>query len=73
MRLLYLCPTNEYGIDVIAYKPGAWPTEFEQIFDVDYHKMFTKIILDPLKRLRAACKFEDIDPSKQPEADIFAL
>jgi hypothetical protein len=35
--------------------------------------MFNKIILDPLKRFREACKFEDTDPSKQVIQDIFAL
>ena len=73
VRLLYLKPTNEYGIDVIAYKPGAWPKEFNEIFEIDYHKMFNKIILDPLKRLREACKFDNSDPSKQVVYDVFEL
>lgn len=73
VRLCYLNPSNQYGIDVIAFKPGAWPKEFDEIFEIDYHKMFEKIILDPLKRLREACKFSTHDPSKQVECDIFSL
>lgn len=64
VRFCYIEPENEYGINQIAYKPGQWPKEFDSIFKVDYKKMFSKIILDPLKRFRIACKFEDSDPSK---------
>ena len=28
--------SNKYGIDVIAYKPGAWPKEFNEIFEIDF-------------------------------------
>lgn len=73
IRLLYVIPTNEYGIDVIAFKPGFYPREFESIFEIDYAKMFEKTILDPLKRFRAACGFQDVDPSKETVADVFAL
>ena len=73
VRLCYIEPGNEYGIDQIAYKPGQWPKEFDEIFKVDYKKMFFKIILDPLKAFRNACKFENIDPSKQVAFDVFDL
>jgi hypothetical protein len=58
---------------VIAFKPGQWPREFDSIFKVDYHRMFEKIILDPLKRLRIACHYQDHDPSKQVMCDVFSL
>lgn len=73
VRFCYVEPGNEYGINQIAYKPGQWPKEFDNIFKVDYKKMFNKIILDPLKRFRIACKFEDTDPSKQAVFDVFSL
>ena len=47
--------------------------EFAELFKVDYHVMFNKIILDPLKRFREACHFENKDPSKQVVFDIFSL
>lgn len=72
-RFVYLKSTNEYGIDCIAYLPGAWPKEFDKIFEVDYPKMFDKIILDQLKRYREACQFSEFDPKKQVLQDIFAL
>ena len=73
VRLCYIKKANKYGIDVIAYKPGQWPKEFNEVFEVDYKTMFKKIILDPLKRFREACHFEDTDPSKQAQFDIFSI
>ena len=73
VRQVYLKSSNMYGIDTIAYKPGQWPSEFSTIFQIDYKKMFDKIILDPLKRFREACKFQDLDPSKSVIQDIFSL
>jgi len=72
-RFTYIKPTNKYGINCIAYKPGSWPKEFNGIFEVDYSTMFDKIILDQLKRFREACHFEDIDPRKQVMQDVFEL
>ena len=72
-RFCYIKDTNPYGIDCIAYKPGQWPKEFDSIFEVDYQKMFNKIILDQIKRMREACGFGDVDPSKQVVQDVFAL
>ena len=73
VRFCYIESTNKYGINCIAYKPGAWPKEFAEMFNIDYKTMFNKIILDPLKRFREACHFEDTDPSKQVQFDIFSL
>ena len=57
VRFVYLTHNNKYGINCIAYKPGFWPKEFDSIFEIDYKTMFEKIILDPLKRFREACRF----------------
>lgn len=73
VRFCYIDPNNMYNINCIAYKPGQYPDEFRELFKPDYYTMFNKIILDPLKRFREACKFEDIDPSCQAEFDVFEL
>lgn len=73
VRFVYLTHNNKYGINCIAYKPGFWPKEFDSIFEVDYKTMFEKIILDPLKRFREACKFQNFNPDKQVQFDIFDL
>ena len=73
VRLAYIEKSNKYGIDVIAYLPGAWPKEFDQIFKVDYSTMFNKIIIKQLKSYREAAGFKDFDPKKQVLQDIFEL
>lgn len=71
IRTLYIDENNQYGIDTLAYKPGQWPKEFDELFKPDYRVMFNKIILDPLKKFRIACKFKDVDPGNQMVEDIF--
>lgn len=73
VRFCYIEPSNDYGIEAISYKPGQWPAEFAKIFKPNYKKMFDKVILDPLKRFREACKFTNFDPSNQMLENIFDL
>lgn len=73
MRFLYIDENNPYRINVMAYKDGQWPAEFDELFKPDYKKMFEKTILDSLKAFREACRFSDVDPSKQVAFDIFSL
>lgn len=73
VRQCYIEKSNPYGIDTIAYPPGQWPKEFDDLFKVDYPKMFDKIVVSPLKRYREACGFTSIDPRQQVVQDIFDL
>lgn len=72
-RFLYIEESNPYRINVMAYKDGQWPLEFNGVFKPDYKKMFEKTVLDALKSFREACRFADTDPSKQVVSDIFSL
>ena len=72
-RFLYIEESNPYRINVMAYKDGQWPAEFEGLFKPDYKKMFEKTVLDALKAFRQACRFSECDPSKQVAFDIFSL
>lgn len=73
VRQCYIKKSNKYAIDTIAFKDGQWPKEFNDLFEIDYQKMFNKLILDPLKKFRAACGFGEFDPSKQVVQDVFEL
>ena len=73
IRFAYVLPSNEYGIECIAFHDGQWPKEFDGIFKVDYDVMFEKMIMSPLKGFLEATKFKKIDPRKQVVFDIFSL
>ena len=73
IRFVYLIPSNEYGIECIAFHDGQWPSEFDSIFKVDYEVMFDKLIISPLKAFMEATKFRKVDPRKQVVFDIFDL
>jgi hypothetical protein len=73
IRFTYIIPSNEYGIECMAFHDGQWPKEFDEIFKVDYEVMFDKLILSPLKGFMEATKFREVDPRKQVVFDIFDL
>ena len=73
VRFLYVIPSNEYGIECIAFHDGQWPKEFDKIFKADYDVMFDKLVLSPLKNFLEATKFRKVDPRKQVVFDIFDL
>jgi len=73
VRFAYVIPSNEYGIECIAFHDGQWPIEFDSIFKVDYDVMFDKMVLSPLKGFLEATKFKKVDPRKQVVFDIFDL
>ena len=73
VRFAYVIPSNEYGIECIAFHDGQWPKEFDDIFKVDYDVMFDKMIMSPLKGFMEATKFKNVDPRKQVVFDIFDL
>jgi hypothetical protein len=43
VKKVYLKAPNRYGIDVIGYK-GKYPHEFSKIFEIDYERMFGKLL-----------------------------
>lgn len=72
-RYLYILPTNEYGMDCIAFK-GVFPDEFRKIFKPDYDTMFEKIFTKSLKNYDEIMHFKTVDPTNQeesPDFDIF--
>lgn len=72
-RFVYLDPSNQYGINCIAFEDGQWPEEFNDIFHIDYDLMFQKLILQPLKGYFDATRFTYKDPRTKPLFDINEL
>lgn len=73
VRFCYVDTSNIYNINCLAYKPGQYPDEFRHLFKPDYVKMFYKLIVDPLKKFRESCGFEETNPTAQTVFDIFEL
>lgn len=73
MRFIYVKPLSKYNIDAIAFIDGQWPKEFDKLFEIDYRKMYDKLILEKLKSFRIATGFEDVAPGDKVLQDVFAL
>jgi ribosome-associated toxin RatA of RatAB toxin-antitoxin module len=52
IKMVELKTPNKYGISKIGYK-GKWPEEFDQIFTIDFEKMFGKIMYAAIERFFA--------------------
>jgi DNA polymerase elongation subunit (family B) len=50
LRFSYVKKGNPYGINVIGWGDD-WPAEFDDLFQIDYSKMFMKALMGPLKRI----------------------
>ena len=72
IRFAYLYKTNVYGIDVISWK-DEYPEEFKDIFEIDYPKMFSKILQRPLEPFEKISKWSKVDPNEEELQDISAL
>lgn len=71
-RYLYILPTNEYGMDCIAFK-GDFPDEFRSLFKPDYETMFEKIFTKSLENYVAIMKYRKMDPTRREEAPEFSI
>ena len=60
IQILYVKPTNKFGIDSIGFMPRQWPEEFSDIFEIDYPKMVEKLLIKPLKGFIDALKISSL-------------
>lgn len=72
LRYAYITRGNEYGIEVIGW-PNDYPEEFNEIFDIDYRKMFQKVVMGPLKGLVAIYGWTPRHPDDEVVTDIFSF
>jgi hypothetical protein len=74
---VYIKSNNKYGINVIGFK-DRWPTEFDELFEMDRLKMFEKEVISPLKQICINHLYSTFDPtnillSKEGEPSLFDL
>jgi len=72
IRYVYIKKTNRYGIDCIGYK-DEYPKEFNELFEINYKKMFNKILLKPLNPFEKLKYWQTPNPNQQIAYDIFLL
>lgn len=71
-RYLYVLPTNEYGMDCIAFK-GDFPEEFRHMFKPDYERMFEKIFMKSLENYVKIMRYRTADPTRREENPEFSI
>jgi DNA polymerase elongation subunit (family B) len=69
VRIVYVKKPNKYNIDVIGFK-DTFPEEFNNIFQVDYEKMFSKIFHSAIERFYDAVGWNLRKPSENLEVEI---
>jgi len=52
MRYVWIRPNNDFNLDAMGFK-DVWPTEFTNLFEIDYNSMWEKQVLAPLESFAA--------------------
>jgi len=63
---------NSFGLSVVGYK-YYYPKEFQAIFEIDYEKMFEKIIYSVIERFYEAVNWTVKKPGNDAQIDLFDL
>jgi DNA polymerase elongation subunit (family B) len=75
VRMVYVKTPNKYNLEMIGFK-GEWFEEFDNIFTVDYEKMFGKIFYAAIDRFYEAVGWKLRKPSENLVVeleDLFGL
>lgn len=71
VKWVYLNPSNIFNIDKLAFNEKI-PTEFKDL-EVDYNKMFKKILEPPVKRLFTCAGWRMVDMRAEYTVDLLDL
>ena len=75
VKMVYIKKPNKYNLEMIGFK-GEWQTEFDNIFTVDYEKMFGKVFHAAIERFYEAVGWKLRKPSENLMVeleDLFGL
>lgn len=72
VRYFYVRKPNSFGISAIGYK-YYYPKEFQSIFEIDYEKMFEKIIYSVIERFYESVNWTVKKPGNDAQIDLFDL
>jgi DNA polymerase elongation subunit (family B) len=69
IKLFYLKQPNRFGIDSIAFK-YYYPDEFRDLFEIDYEKMFDRIIYSPVEKFFKTVNWIPQKPNNMSTCDL---
>jgi DNA polymerase elongation subunit (family B) len=72
IRFVYLQKPNKYNIESIGFKYSYIP-EFDDLFDVDYEKMFEKILFNTISRFYESVDWQIRKPTDNVQTELFDL
>jgi len=72
VRYMYVEKPNKYGLDSIGFK-YSYPSEFQEVFKVDYDKMFEKIIFQGIERFYDCVGWRIRKPADNVTVELFDL
>ena len=69
VKSVYLKTPNKYGIDIIGFK-GTYPTEFSEIFEVDYEKMFDIVLYAAVEKFYNVVNWKLRKPNENVKIEL---
>lgn len=69
VKSVYLKTPNKYGITCIGFK-GRYPEEFSEIFEIDYEKMFGKILYAAIERFYEVVNWKLRKPNENVKIEL---
>ena len=69
VRMVYVKKPNKYNLEMIGFK-GDWPEEFDNIFTVDFEKMFSKVFHAAIERFYKAVGWKLRKPSENLTVEL---
>jgi DNA polymerase elongation subunit (family B) len=69
VKSVYLKVPNKYGIDCVGFK-GTYPKEFEEIFEVDFEKMFDKILYAAIDKFYSEVNWKLRKPNENVKIEL---
>jgi hypothetical protein len=72
VRFMYVETPNKYGVASMGFK-YEWPEEFNELFKIDYEKMFDKILFQSIARFYDSVGWAIRKPTENVKTELFDL
>jgi DNA polymerase elongation subunit (family B) len=69
VKSVYLKLPNKYGINMIGFK-GKYPEEFKEVFEIDYEKMFDKLLYSSIEEFYNSVNWKLRKPNENVKIEL---